>query len=179
MRKLTILVLVGVLCLGAALLVGCGGDTKQAQQYLQTADAQYQKLADDSNQLSAKITAAFSDSSDPAKLQAAVAALNTFLEGMDAKADAAVVAYNKIKALKGVPKYVNYATMQTELMGLIKQATAQLKTVMSELVTAVTANDNARLQSLQASFEPTFNKLSDQITKLEEEAAKYKTENKL
>ncbi|MHB8895376.1 MAG: hypothetical protein ACYC99_09405 [Candidatus Geothermincolia bacterium] len=179
MRKLTVVAVLLVVCLAVALAAGCGGDTKQAQQYMQAADAQYQKLAADSNQLATKITAAFADASDPAKLQAAVTELNTFLAGMDTKADAATAEYNKIKSLKGAANYVKYAELQTELMSLIKQATAKLKTLMAEIVAAVKAGDTATLQALQSSFEPTFTALSDKITKLEDEASKFKAENKL
>jgi outer membrane murein-binding lipoprotein Lpp len=179
MRKLMIVALVSLLCLGAALLVGCGGNVNQAQQYLQDADAQYQKLADDSNQLATKITSAFSNAADPGKLEAAVVGLNTFLDGMDKKADAAIAEYGKVKPLQGVPKYVKYADMQTELMALIKQATTNLKTMMTQVTSAVKAGDQALIQSLQSSFQPTFTELSKKISKLEEESAKFKAENNL
>lgn len=180
MKKLAVVMVILVVFAGAALVAGCGGgDTKQAQQYMKAGDDLYEQLATDSNELASKVTTAFADVTDPAKLQGAVDELNKFLDGMDAKADKATAEYDKIKPLQGVPDYVRYADMQTELMVLIKKATAQLKSVMNEVALAATAGDTAKLQSIQSTFEPDFTKLSEEISKLEEESSKFKSDKNL
>lgn len=178
-RYLALLLIGAILAATLGVLSGCGGDTARAKSYMQKADATFEQVKTDSNELASKITAAFGDITDPAKFKAAVDDLNTFLDGIDQKADAARAEYEKIKPLKGVPDYVTYADMQIELIGLIKEATAQLKSVMSQIQTAATAGDQAKLDSIQQSFEPSFNALSDKITKLEEQANKFKSDKNL
>jgi hypothetical protein len=178
-RKASIAFLV-CLAFGAFVLAaGCGGDTGQAKQYMKTAEAYYDQVATDSQALAGKITAAFNGATDPAKMQAAVAKLNTFLDSMEAKADKAKASYTKMKSLKGVSDYVKYAEMQIELMGLVKQATGQLRNVMGQIAAAVSAGDNTALATLQKDFEAGFNKISSKISTLEQQASKFKSQKNL
>jgi hypothetical protein len=179
LRRATTVALAIMLCSAFLVASGCGGDTARAQQYMKTADSYYDQVATDSQALSGKITSAFSGATDPAQMQAAVAQLNGFLDSMDKEADKAGAAYEKMTPLKGVGDYTRYASMQIKLMGLVKQATGKLRTVMNQVAAAVGAGDTAKLQALQASFEADFNQISQQITTLEQQANKFKSQKNL
>lgn len=181
MKRTISIPLVAVFLVAAiAAVAGCGGgDTSKARADVRQADALYKSIATDSNQLASKITAATASLADRSKLRVSINDLNAFLDSMDKKADEAKADYAKVKSLKGADKYVTYADMQMRLMDLIKQATAMLKSFMAEIFTAASSGDAAKVQSLQTQFETQFNNLTSEITKQENAAAKYKSDNNL
>lgn len=181
MKRTISIPLVAVFLVAAiAAVAGCGGgDTSKARADVSQADALYKSIATDSNQLASKITAATASLADRSKLRVSINDLNAFLDSMDKKADEAKADYAKVKSLKGADKYVTYADMQMRLMDLIKQATAMLKSFMAEIFTAASSGDAAKVQSLQTQFETQFNNLTSEITKQENAAAKYKSDNNL
>jgi len=180
MKRLLALVLaVLILATLAGALAGCGGDTAQAKADRKNADLLWAKVVADSNQVAGKVTAAYGDITDPAKFKAAVDGLNAFLDGIDKKVEVAQASYQKIKTLKGVPDYATYAGMQVDLNGLIKEMTSQLKTLLTQLQEAVTAADQAKLDSIQQNFEPAFTALSDKVNKLENQAKQFKADKNL
>jgi uncharacterized protein YlxW (UPF0749 family) len=181
MKRTISIPLVAVFLVAAiAAVAACGGgDTSKARADVRQADALYKSIATDSNQLASKITAATASLADRSKLRVSINDLNAFLDSMDKKADEAKADYAKVKSLKGADKYVTYADMQMRLMDLIKQATAMLKSFMAEIFTAASSGDAAKVQSLQTQFETQFNNLTSEITKQENAAAKYKSDNNL
>lgn len=180
MKRFMVVALVAALLVGVvSVSVGCGGDTAKAQEYMNAADEAYQKLGEDANQLAGKITQAMTKATDVAGLEAAIAEVNTFIDDLIKQAEEVTALYDKIKPLNGVVNYVKYADMMTEVLTKETDAFEQLKGAMDAILAAAKAGDTAKLEQLSGELEATFSTIGDEISKLEEQAQKFKTDNNL
>jgi len=163
MKKSLVLLMVVLLGISILFVVGCGsGDTPKAQQYLKQADASWNAIDKQLNQLSQTLTTtlggAFSgdySSITAATLQPAVDTIDKALQEMpNVKAE-----YAKVDSLSGVEDYKAYADAMQKAIDSYSAAMTQVKQLLEGLI-PLAGNSAAIAQYVQQQ--------SAQVTKIQE-----------
>jgi hypothetical protein len=164
-----------------ACVSGCGGDTKQAQQYMKAGDAQMAQVETKANELSAQVGAAFTDITSPAAFSAAVAKVKSLADEITAEAQKAKAEYEKIKPLKGVPDYKKYAALQILIVDTEEELMKRMNAFLDQSAAIVSSGTGSteQLTALQQSFQADIDKLTNAIGKAEEQANKLKSDKNL
>jgi predicted nucleic acid-binding Zn-ribbon protein len=182
MRRLTALLLIIGLVAGATgLLAGCGGDTKQAQDYVKKGDKLMDEVANQLGQLAAMLSSINTIVTNPTQATATVQQIKEFGAGLTSKGAEAKAEYQKIKSLKGVGDYVKYADLKIEILDDIDKLIAQFDRFLDQLLAMVNSGSatQEQLTSLQDSFQKEISTLTGEISKLGKEANDLKTEKNL
>ncbi len=169
-------VLVGAL---STLLVGCGGDAKQAKQYMEQGDKLAQQLQQEAQQWQTDVTASMKDVSDKAKYAAAIDKAKSSANELSRTAGEAKAEFQKIKGLKGVDNYVKYADLQIEALDKFQQLIRITNSFFDQVVAMVNAGDIGGITNAQTAYENQVNALGAEIGKLDEEAQKLKADENL
>ncbi len=146
MKKVLIVILASLMCLGMIALAGCGEDTAQAKEYMEKADelsARMYKLTDeevfDVASLLAELGIQVSDTGTIDKKTVTDAAVKQ-IDDIIASGKKAIAEYEKIEDLKGVEAYKKYAEKR---ISAIKNTTAVLEAV-KDLVARLGDPGNAK-----------------------------------
>ncbi len=179
MKKAITLVLIILLALaGSSLLVGCGGDTKQAQTCMKEGDAKLEKLKADTATFGNEM-ATLSSITDPAAAVTAVNKAKASAASLSKTSDQATAAYQKIKSLKGVPDYVKYADLEIKAMDVFQQLVESIDSYFNQFLSMVNAGDLSGLPSASKASSATTDKLGQEFSKLSEQAQQLKSDKKL
>ena len=180
MKRAITLTIVVVLALSlSAVLTGCGGDTKQAQQYMKAGDSLVTKLQKDSQTWQTEVSSSFANTSDPAAFSAAINQAKSSANELSATAGEAKAEYAKIKSLKGVPDYVKYADLEIQAMDLFQQLIKETNTFFDQIVAMANSGDLTSVSNAQKAYTDTANKIGAQISKLDQQAQKLKSDKNL
>ncbi|MBU4194062.1 MAG: hypothetical protein KKE79_04715 [Actinobacteria bacterium] len=130
MKKVLVVALVVMLGVASLAVVGCGGDTDQAKEYMVAADAANDVLTVASDKLD-KSTEAIIGAAISGDLSAVdatvVATVGSDIEALIAECDQVKEMYKNITSLEGVEDYVDYAN------NMIEYLTAQKATLSAGL----------------------------------------------
>jgi uncharacterized coiled-coil DUF342 family protein len=172
-----ILIVIAAFCL----LSGCGTDTGQAQQYLKQGDQTMNEVSTQLGQLAGMLSTINTKVSNPAEMTATVKQIKEFDTELTKKATAAKAEYEKINDLKGVPDYRKYAGFQIKIADDIDKLMTQFNRFVDELVNMVNSGNATQEQAsaLQDSFQQQVSSLTDDISKLNQEAVKFKADKNL
>ncbi|MBU1672216.1 MAG: hypothetical protein KKF41_13490 [Actinobacteria bacterium] len=180
MKRLSTVLLAGILILVlVAAVSGCGGDTKQAKEYTTEAESLAEDVQTSVNEIPTKFQDAFAGVTDPTQYAAAAKEVDAFLEDIKDDADKAIAQFEKVESLNGVADYKEYAGLWIQILELAKQTVDEMQTFISESTNLVNAGDTAGLETLKTSFDTKINGLVEEITSLEEEANKLKSDKDL
>ncbi len=180
MKRLSTVAVAGLLVLVlVAAVSGCGGDTKQAQEYTKEADALAKQVEDGVNAIPDKVSSAFANVADPAQFAAGAEEITAFLEDVKKDADKAIAEFEKVESLNGVDDYKKYADLWTQILDIAKKTVDKMVAFIGQAVNLVNTGDAAGLTTLQSSYDTDINDLIDQITSLEEEANQLKSDKNL
>ncbi|HEY5531660.1 MAG TPA: hypothetical protein VIK22_06630 [Candidatus Anoxymicrobiaceae bacterium] len=177
-KTLTIFLVSLVVLAGSALLVGCGGDTKQAKQYMKEGNAQVEKLKSDTSAFGDEMTA-LSSITDPTAAVAAVNKAKTTAANLSKTADQAAADFQKIKSLHRVPDYVKYADLEIKAMDLFQQLVKSIDSYFNQFLSMVNSGDLSGLQSASKASSDTINKLGQEYSRLDQQAQQLKSDKKL
>lgn len=180
MKKCVTLTLVIMLvAIVAVLLPGCGGDTKQAKQYMQQGDKLVQKLQEEANTWQGAVSSSMSNVSDPTAFQAAIDKAKASATSLSKTAGEAKAEFEKIKGLNGVDDYVKYADLQIAQMDNFQELMTKTNDFFDKVLAMVKSGDVAGLESVGKTYAEETSKTVAENNKLEEEAQKILTDKKL
>lgn len=180
MKKCVTLTLVIMLvAIVAVLLPGCGGDTKQAKQYMQQGDKLVQKLQEEANTWQDAVSSSMSNVSDPTAFQAAIDKAKDSATSLSKTAGEAKAEFEKIKGLNGVDDYVKYADLQIEALDKFQELITKTNSFFDQIAAMVKSGDVTAITSAQTTYTEEVNKLGEEINKLDEEAQKLKADKNL
>jgi len=173
MRKLTVLAVCLALVAAAVVIIsGCGGDTSQAKQDMNKGDQLMTQVETKAKEFQTAVQQGLGDITNPATIQK----IKDMATGIDTTAQQSKAAYAKIEALKGVPDYVEYADLQIKLIESLSKSVGAMNTFLDQAGAAKTPAD---LQAASQTYQKDLQALNDQMTKLEEQASKLKTDKDL
>ena len=180
MKKCVTLALVIMLvAIVALLLPGCGGDTKQAKQYMQQGDKLVQQLQEELNTWLGAVTSSMSNVSDQAAFDAALNKLKASAASLSKTAGEAKAEFEKIKGLKGVDDYVKYADLQIAALETVQEFVTKTNSFLDQVAAIVKSGDITALTSAGKTYEDEMNKLGEEISKRSAEAQKLKADKNL
>ncbi len=180
MRRFVSLVLVVVLALlVVALLPGCGGDTKQAQEYMENGDKLVERLQSEANTWQSDVSASMANVSDPAAFQAAIDKAKASANELSKTAGEAKAEFEKILDLEGVEDYVEYAELQIEALDKFQELITKTNSFFDQMAAMVSSGDVTGLTAAQEQYTTEVNALGEEINKLDEEAQELKSEKDL
>ena len=163
------------------LLAGCGGETGRAREYMKEGDKIQAELATGSSELATSMPKARSNVKDAAAMQKAAEDVKALTADLDAKADKAIVLFEKIEGLSGVEDYKKYATIQIKADKVTKDMLVVINKFLDELV-AMASSGNATEEQAAKATETYRNNLGESIEKMmeaETEADQLKKDKKL
>ncbi|MFH1149974.1 MAG: hypothetical protein V1748_05845 [Actinomycetota bacterium] len=187
MRRLLVLTTIVLLGMTGIAVGGCGGQTREARQYMTTADDMYeavdQKLIEISKQSDQLISAILTGNTsvltqDPAELTR----INDTLETAIPELDDAKAEYQKILPLKGVDDYVEYARAMIAATGGTIAAVKAGQELLAQMGPIVASGDATQLQSFISQNMATLTEvqqLNTEATKLVDTAQAIKTDKDL
>lgn len=182
MKRLLSVILLAVLIAGLLLsMVGCGGDTKQAKEYMKEADKLSDKVESSMGELQSELSGAFTNVSDVESYKAAVAGVKEITGRLMKESEEAVSAYEKIDSLKGVDDYKEYANLKIEAGETFQEMLKTTDDFLDELEKMVvdgTITDEIG-NSMLETFEADMADLTDTLEKADEKADALKSEKKL
>lgn len=178
-RTMTIALVLALAVVLAIVVAGCGGDTKQAKQYMQAGDKLVQKLQTDAQTWQTEVSSSMSNITDPAAFSAAMQKAKTSANELSKTAGEAKAEYEKIKGLNGVDNYAKYADLETQAMDQFQKLITETNKFFDQIVSMATSGDVTGITNAQKTYTDTANNIGGQITKLDEEAQKLKTDKKL
>lgn len=180
MKKCVTLTLVIMLVtIVAVLLPGCGGDTKQAKQYMQQGDKLVQKLQEEASTWAGDVSSSMSNLSDQAAYQAAIDKVKASATNLSKTAGEAKAEFEKIKGLTGVDDYVKYADLQIEALDKFQTIITKTNSFFGQVAAMVKSNDITGITSVEKTSSDELEKLNEDINKLDGEAQKLKTDKNL
>lgn len=180
MKKWISLVAVSLLILAvAAVLSGCGGDTKQAQEYMNKGDELVQKLQTDATAWQSGVSASMGSITDPAKFQTEVEKAKSAAADLGDTAEEAKQEYEKIMDLSGVDDYKKYAEIQIEALDAFQEIVEKTGAFFDEVMSLVASNDLTAITSATTAYSEEVQELSNKISELDEEAQKLKADKNL
>jgi len=184
LKKLLVLtVILLVLSISAAGLIGCGGNTGQAQTDMKAADAAYNKVKTDLDNLQSTLTSVLGGAVTgnyaaltTQTLNAATASIDkvlTEMPGVKAR-------YQKLAALTGVPDFTAYANAMIKAIDANAAALTEGKNIIEQLKPLVAAGNTAAIAGVLNQAEVNkLQSLGDAATKAYEDAQAIKTEKNL
>ena len=173
MRKYTVLTVCLALVAAAAIIIsGCGGNTSQAKQYMKQGDQLLTQVESKANKFQTVVQQGLGRLTDPATIQQ----IKDSEKSVDTTAQQARAAYAKIKSLKGVPDYVEYADLRVQLIDTLSKSFVTLNTFLDQTAAAKTVADQ---QAALQAFQKDYPALSDKMVKLEEQGNKLQTDKDL
>lgn len=179
MRKLVNAGLVGLLVIALlALLVGCGGDTTKAKQYMKAGDEQLQKAMTASSDWQTQVST-LSTATDVAGINSGAQKAKEAASAVIKSAEAAKAEYKKIDGLSGVVDYKKYADLRIQEIDAVLQIITKVNETLDKAVTMANSGDMTGLPALWQQASNDLKPLSERAQKLEEEATKIKTDKKL
>ncbi|MHB8895498.1 MAG: hypothetical protein ACYC99_10030 [Candidatus Geothermincolia bacterium] len=183
MRKSLVLIMVLLLAIAAAGLVGCGGNSGQAKTDMQSADAAYNKVKTELDNLQGTLTGVLGgavtgnySALTAQTLDSATAAIDKVLAAMPAvKAD-----FEKLAALTGVADYTAYANAMVKAIDANTAALIEGKKVIDQLKPLIAAGNTAAIAGVLNQEEVAkLQSLGDAATKAYEDAQSIKAEKNL
>jgi len=183
MRKLSILFVILLLAITTAGLVGCGGNTSQAKTDMQAADAAYNKVKTELDDLQGTLTGVLGGAVTgnyaaltTQTLNAATAAIDKVLAALPAvKAD-----YQKVAALTGVPDYTAYANAMIKAIDANTTALTEGKKAIEQLKPLVASGNTAAIAGVLNQQEVAkLQSLGEVASKAYDDAQAIKTEKNL
>ncbi len=179
------LVLVVVLGLAALAVVGCGGDTQQAQDYLKAADADYAASQKNTQELESILTPMLAGAMagnyavlTVAGLQQADAIIQKGLADLPGIREQ----YVKVDSLNGVEDYKQYADAMVKTVDADTAALKGIKSLLDSLMPVVQSGNQAAIaQWFQANSATVvqLQELQSELEKAYNEAQQIKKENNL
>jgi hypothetical protein len=180
MRKSISLVLVVVLSLlVVALLPGCGGDTKQAQEYMQNGDKLVERLQTEANTWQADVSASMTNVADPAAFQSAIEKAKASANDLSKTAGEAKAEFEKILELEGVEDYAKYAELQIEALDKFQELITKTNSFFDQMAAMVSSGDVSGLTAAQEQYTTEVTTLGEEINKLDDEAQQLKSDKDL
>ena len=172
MKKCVTLTLVIMLVATVAVLLpGCGSDTKQAKEYMQQGD----RLA---KQYDGERTA-WEQTVNSATSAADMEKIKSSANDMSKTVGEAKAVYEKIIALNGVADYAKYADLEIKALGEKQEFITLTTTYLDQLAPRIASGDIFNLPSISDKYGNDVKKLTEETTKLDEEAQKLKADKKL
>lgn len=180
MRRLMNAGLVSLLVLALlALLAGCGGgDTAKAKQYMKAGDEQIKKAMTEASDWQTQVST-LSTATDKATIDAGAQKAKEAAGTVSKSADAAKAEYKKIDGLSGVADYKKYADLRIQETDTVMQIITKVDETLDKAVAMANSGDVTGLPALWQQVSDELKPLSEKGQKLEEEAAKIKTDKKL
>ena len=173
MRKLLVLAVCLALAAAAVVIIsGCGGDTSQAKQDMNKGDQLMAQVETKANEFQTVVQQGLGRLTNPATIQQ----IKDSEKAIDTTARQARAAYVKIKSLKGVPDYVQYAGLRIQLIDTLSKSFVTLNIFLDQTAAAKTIADQ---QAALSAFQKDYPALSDNMGKLEEQANKLATDKGL
>jgi hypothetical protein len=174
MRKLLFMLCAGLIVVG--LCVGCGSDTKQAKEYVKQGETTAAKVVQEVNdKMVSSMTTPFDSVADPAKFKIEADKSKEFYNQLSGDVDEAIASYNKVKTLKGVQNYVDYADLMIEVIGYYKQQSETVNRFMDDAITLVNAGDSAGLQKISAQLQTDVKNINAKTTGIAEKIEKARS----
>lgn len=188
MKKVLVVVMVVILGVAMLAVVGCGGDTDTAKEYMKAADTATEAMLKKGDALDKETetmlgAAAMGDVSsiDPSEVGAVEENINLVIS----ESQAAKMLYEKILPLEGVDTYIEYANAMIKFLDLeIKtlEAGNKLYAMIAPAFAQAFAGDytalNAAMQQAGSELGG-LNDLQKETDKAYKEAQKIKTDNNL
>jgi hypothetical protein len=148
MKKIFALLLVLVLGVTLLAVVGCGGDTDQAKEYIKEADAAYEavnkKMEALSETLATTVGGAMSGNFSaitPETMSATAATIDEVLKELPEVAKL----YEKVEDLEGVEDYQNYADAMVKTISAQEAAVLNGKNLLEAIAPLAASGDQAAL----------------------------------
>jgi hypothetical protein len=180
MKKPVIMIFGCLLALALfAALAGCGsGDTAKAKQYMKAGDEQLQKAMTATSEWQNQIST-LGSATDPAAIESGAQKAKESAATAGRYADAAKAEYKKIDGLSGVESYKKYADLRIKEIDTVMQIITRVDEALDKALAMANSGDVTGLPALWQQVSNGLKPLSEQGQKLEEQAAKIKTEKKL
>jgi hypothetical protein len=184
-KKVLTLLLVVVLGLAALAVVGCGGDTTQAQDYLKAADADYAASQKNTQELEALLTPMLAGAMSGnfavltvAGIQQADGIIQQGLADLPGIREQ----YAKVDSLNGVDDYKQYADAMVKTVDADMAALKGIKSLMDSLTPVVQSGNQAAIAEWFQANSATVVQLQELQSALEKaysDAQQIKKENNL
>lgn len=146
-RYQLLIVAIAIAAIMAFSLIGCGGDTDKAKEYMEKGDELTLALETESMKLTDELMALTTDyiagkNTEPAGVTAKVEEIKNMASAMESNGGKAMVEYEKILGLKGVDDYVRYANMQIEVLQIMKdEALKNCNGILDIIMTSVNTGE--------------------------------------
>jgi mannitol-specific phosphotransferase system IIBC component len=179
-RKLAVVSLAFVLsvCL-AAILLGCEStDKEKAQEYLQAGADQIQKIRSQAAEWQSQMISA-TGSTDSKTVKSVAGAVKLSAQGMSDTIARAREEYKKVTQLQGVDEYVEYAKLRLVQLDLMQEMLNKTDEFLIKKVAVVKSEDLASLADLEEQYSGEISRISDEVQKIDEKAAKMKKDERL
>lgn len=180
MKKCVTLALVIMLVATVAVLLpGCGGDTKQAKQYMQNGIKLVKQLQEEQSTWQTAVSSSMTNISDQVAYQAAIDKAKASATSLSKTAGEAKAEFEKIKGLNGVDDYVKYANFQIAALDKFQEFITKTNSFFDQVIAMVKSGDITGLTSAEEAYTKEGSKLGEEMNKLDEEAQKLKADKNL
>ncbi|MDY6794003.1 MAG: hypothetical protein SWK76_01785 [Actinomycetota bacterium] len=183
-RYLLLIVSIAVAMAMVFSFIGCGSDTAKAKEYMEKGDELTLDLETESFMITDELIALIIDyiegrNTEPAAVTAKVEEIKDMASEMESNGEKAKEEYELILGLNGVSDYKEYASMQIEIIEMMKDDALEtcydtLDKIMASVNTGEPLDTDELMESVAAAV-----KMGKEATEQDNEAEEYKIENNL
>jgi hypothetical protein len=173
-----ILVCVLSLCL-ATVVLGCeSSDRKEAQKCLQAGADRIQEIRNQASEWQNQMISA-TGATELKTVKKSAEAVRLSAEGMSKTIDKAREEYKNITGLQGVDDYVKYAELRLAQLDKIQEMLNKTDEYLQKKVAVIDSEDLSGLAGIEEQYSAEISSISDEVQKIDEEAAKMKNDKRL
>lgn len=164
--------------------IGCGSDTAKAKEYMEKGDELTLDLETESFMITDELVTLITDyiegrNTEPAAVTAKVEEIENMASEMESNGEKAKAEYELILGLNGVSDYKEYASMQIEIIEMMKDDALEacydtLDKIMASVDTGEPLDTDELMESVAAAV-----KMGKEATEQDNEAEEYKMDNDL
>lgn len=186
MRRAVITLAVLLMAVASLGVVGCGGDTATAKQYMKEADQAVADLQEKTDKMSeeayAGIMPLLSGNTSEVNLDQ-LTAMAGEVPAIEKEIDAVIADYKKITKLNGVDDYVAYANAMIDYLETMKSALQEqmkmMETLMPAIQQAVATGDISSIMTQMTTASTGVTEISTELEEKKDAADKIKKDKKL